>query len=42
MLIAGVIALAATLAMRKKDLIGLPHGPRAADADTVKLVDSGR
>jgi MFS family permease len=42
MLIAGVISLVATLAIRKSDWVGLPHGPAAHGESVESLVDAGR
>ncbi|NKX50721.1 MHS family MFS transporter, partial [Arthrobacter deserti] len=40
MLIAGAISLAATLAIRKSDLVGLPHGPLAGTQSAPALADA--
>ncbi|GAA1359395.1 MFS transporter [Arthrobacter rhombi] len=40
LLFAGLISLVATLAIRKSDLVGLPHGP-GADATAQELAEAG-
>jgi MFS family permease len=42
MLVAGLISLVATLAIRKSDWVGLPHGPASHGETAVAMADAGR